>query len=139
VRLGRLRISLRTLLALVALACLFLGAERLWRRSEHYRKQAALCAFFELQSRGYAAQIAAVPDMTNEDRNDSVQGNLVEAERYAGLKTVYRRIAQRPWESLPSDTPDSVNPWDLWSLSAAEIEAMVAAGLNDEPPEASKD
>jgi hypothetical protein len=139
VRLVRLRISLQMLLAFVALACVLLGAERLWQRSEHYRKQAALCAFFELKSRGYAAQMAEVPYMTIEDRNDSVQGNLIEAKRYAALKNVYYRIARRPWESLPADTPDAVNPWDLWSLSTSDIEAMVAEGLDDGPPEASKD
>ena len=134
-RLPRVRISLRTVLVVVALASLVLGAERLWRRSEHFRKQAALCAFFELKSRSYAATMAAEPDMTIDERTESVQGNLVEADRFAGLKALYQRIARHPWEMLPLDTPDSVNPWDLWSLSAAEIEDVVAAGVDDQVPE----
>jgi hypothetical protein len=40
---------LRFLLALLALVGFLVGAERLWRRSEHFRKQPALCAFFEMK------------------------------------------------------------------------------------------
>jgi hypothetical protein len=127
VRVPRARCSLRSLLALVALAGMLLGAERLWRRAEFYRKQSALCAIFELQFQGYAADAAAWEDMTIDERGETVRENLREARVSGHLKRVYGRIARRPWEPLPPDTPSSVNPWDLGSLSASEIEEMVDA------------
>ena len=138
-RLPRVRFSLRTLLALVALAGIALGVERLWRRSEHFRKQAALCAYFELKSQGYAKDAEKWEGMTIDERTETVRGNLKEARESGRLKNDYRRLARRPWESLPPDTPDSVNPWDLGSLSASEIEAMVAAGFEDRIPDAKGD
>jgi hypothetical protein len=113
----------------MALLGLLLGAERLWRRSEHYRKQAALCAYFEMQSQDYAADAETWEDMTVDERKEAVKGNLEEARVAENLKNVYRRIARHPWEVLPPGIPSSVNPWDLGSLSALEIEEMIAAGL----------
>jgi hypothetical protein len=126
-RLPRLRFSVRALLAFVALAALSLGAERLWMWSSHYRRQAALCAFFELQNLWYAAQSAEDPYAygTAEETREEVRAQLAEAQRYGALKDIYRRLARRPWESLPRETPVSVNPWDLRPLSAQEIEEMV--------------
>jgi hypothetical protein len=139
VRLPGVRFSLRTLLTLVALAGITLGVERLWRRSEHYRRQAALCAYFESKSQGYAADAETWNDMTIDERRETVRGNLMEARESGRLKNIYRRLARQPWESLPPDTPHSVNPWDLGSLSASEIEDMVAAGFDDRIPDAKAD
>jgi hypothetical protein len=130
VRLPRVRFSLRSLLALVALAGSLLGSERLWRRSEHYRKQAALCAYFELQCR-YYANADYGDGLPIDEKREIASGNLLESYRYGNLKNVYSRIARRPWESLPPDTPISVNAWDLGSLSASEIEEMVRSEKED--------
>ena len=77
--------------------------------------------------------------MTIDERTETVRGNLMEARESGRLKNVYRRLARRPRESLPPDTPDSMNPWDLGSLSASEIEEMVAAGFDDTKPDAKGD
>jgi hypothetical protein len=139
VRLPHARCSLRSLLALMALLGSLLGAERLWRRSEHFRKQAALCAYFELESQDYAKDAEKWGDMTIDERKETVRENLAEAHISGHLKNVYRRIARHPWELLPPDTPNSVNPWDLGSLSASEIEEMVAAGLDNKLPDEKED
>jgi hypothetical protein len=127
-RLPRVRFSLWTLLAFVALAASSLGAERLWQRSRHYRKQAALCAYFELQCRWHAETATDKENwigLNAEEKQEQARGNLIESHRYGALKDVYQRIARHPWESLPPDTPASVNGWDLGSLPAQEIEEMV--------------
>jgi hypothetical protein len=119
---------LGTLLALVALVGSLLGAERLWRRSEHYRKQAALCAYFELQCQHYAVTDADEEQwegLTIEEKRENARLNLIKSHRYGNLKDIYRGVARHPWESLPPDTPVSVNAWDLGLLSASEIEEMV--------------
>ena len=54
-RLPRVRFTVRRMMVVVALGGSLLGAERLWRRAEFYRKQAALCAYFEMQLRHHAA------------------------------------------------------------------------------------
>ena len=120
---------LRLMLAIAVIASL-LGAERLWQRSACYKKQAALCAFFELQMLYYSAQIENDSSWDSiDDKSECVMLNRVEANHYGNLKVIYRRVAMYPWESLPLDVPDSVNPWDLGSLSASEIEDMVKAGF----------
>ncbi len=135
-RLTRVRFSLRTLVAFAGIA---LGVERLWRRSEHFRTQAALCAYFELKSQEYAKDAETWEGMTIDERREAVRGKLMAAHESGRRKQVYRRLARRPWESLPPDTPDFVNPWGLESLSASEIEAMVAAGFDDTKPDAKGD
>ena len=60
----------------------------------------------------------------------------MEAHESARLKHLYCRLARRPWESLPPDMPDSVNPWGLESRLASEIEAMVVAGFENRIPDA---
>ncbi|AGA27922.1 hypothetical protein Sinac_3676 [Singulisphaera acidiphila DSM 18658] len=127
-RLLRKRFSLRSLLILVAVAGILLGGERLWRRSKHYRKQAALCAYFELQCRHYAATDMEEDNwagLTLDEKRENARLNLISARRFGILKNIYQRAARHPWESLPPDTPVSVNGWDLGSLSASEIEEMV--------------
>lgn len=122
------RFPLWWLLALVAVVGVLLGAERLWRRSEHYRKQAALCAYFELQCQWYAATDTdeeSWQGLTIEEKRENAWLNLIESRRYGNLKKIYQRIARHPWESLPLDTPASVNGWDLESLSASKIEEMI--------------
>jgi hypothetical protein len=49
------------LMATVALAGLALGAWQLGQRSAFYRKQSALCTFFERQMRWYARKVLAGP------------------------------------------------------------------------------
>ncbi len=127
-RLPPVRISLRWLLVFVAVVGSLLGAERLWRRSAHFRKQAALCAYFELQCRWYAATDTneeSWEGLTIEEKRENARLNLIESRRYGTLKEVYHRVARNPWESLPPDTPASVNGWDLGALPASEIEEMV--------------
>lgn len=122
------RFSLRSLLILVAVAGILLGGERLWRRSEHYRKQAALCAYFELQCLHYAAtdmEEGNWAGLTLDEKRENARLNPISARRFGILKNIYQRAARHPWESLPPDTPVSVNGWDLGSLSASEIEEMV--------------
>src|SRR5262245_56223436 len=119
------RVRLRTLLVIVALAGLALGAERLWRRSRHFRKLAAICEFTEKQCRYLDRQEAAkgvgsFPEPFRE-----------ETERYAALKERYRRLASFPWERLPADTPELVRGYDLDRLSAEEIEALVRDMMDD--------
>jgi hypothetical protein len=77
--------------------------------------------------------------LTLDEKREVINGNPVDAERYATLKNIYGRIAWLPWESLPPDTPNSINPEDLRSLSASEIEEMVAVGFDDKPPDAPRD
>lgn len=119
---------MRSLLILVAVAGLLLGGESLWRRAAHYRKQAALCGYFELQCRRYAATATNEErweGLTMEEKRENARLNLIESRRYGTLKEVYNRVARNPWESLPPDTPASVNGWDLGALPASEIEGMV--------------
>jgi hypothetical protein len=120
-------------MGLVAVMASLLGAERLWQRSQFYRKQAALCAFFEMQTLSYAADYERdrSSDSTIEEKRASAALNLVEARRIARLKEIYRRVAKRPWELLPPDTPESVNPLDLFPLTASELEEMVKAGSEE--------
>jgi hypothetical protein len=117
------RVRVRTLMIAVAVTASVLAAERFWRRSQFYRKQAALFAYFERQHLWYAnsEDIGVLSD----EHYDARQGNLDEASKYRALKERYRRISRRPWMSLPPETPSSVNPWDLRRLSASEIEEMV--------------
>jgi hypothetical protein len=86
-----------------------------------------------MNSRYYASQAETWEDLTLEERRDTVAGNLADANRHERLKNIYRRILWHPWESLPPDTPDSVDPWDLGSLSASEIEEMVRADKEESP------
>lgn len=132
-RLPRLRPTVRMMMAVVALTGLALGVWRLGERSAFYRKQAALCAYFERQCQWYAKDWLADrdKDLPLEARQESARLSRAEAERYARLRTIYARIARRPWESLPANAPPSVNPWDLGRLSAAEIEQMVQEWDND--------
>jgi hypothetical protein len=126
-RLPRVRFSVRTLLAFVAVAASLLGAERLWECSMHFSKQAALCAFFELQLRCYLETNYDDDDLmgsTAEEKRETARKTLDEAHRYAFLKGVYQRIARQPWKSLPPETPASVNPWDLEFLTTEEIEML---------------
>jgi hypothetical protein len=128
VRMPRIRFSMRSLLILVAVAGLLLGGESMRRRAAHYRKQAALYAYFELQCRGYAATDTDEENwvtLTIEEKREQGRQNLIEARRFGRPKKAYQWIAQRPWESLPPGSPVSVNGWDLGSLPAATIEEMV--------------
>ena len=59
----------------------------------------------------------------------------MEAHESGRPKNVYRRLARHPWESLPPETPDFVNPGDVGSLTASEIEELVAAGPADKIPD----
>lgn len=113
----------------IAVTASLLGAYLLWQRAEFYRKQAALCAFFEHQSLFYAAELENDPDSSPEERQEAVRGNLLEASHSGILKVIYGRVASHPWESLPPGTPDSVNPYDLKDLSASEIEEELNARL----------
>jgi len=125
----RARWSLRSMLALVAFAGLLIGADRLWRRAEHYRRQAALCAYFELQSQMYASDAEKWDETTEEEKEEkraTIAANLAEARESARLKKIYGRIARHPWEVLPFDTPTSVNAWDLGSVLTSDLEEMVA-------------
>ena len=120
---------MRSLLALVAVVGALLGAERLLRRSGHYRRQASLCAVFELQHQDYADTAmdeGQWEGLSIEEKKEVARLSLIESRRYGSLKNIYRRVVWRPWESLPPGTPASVNAWDLWSLSAPEIEGMVS-------------
>jgi hypothetical protein len=86
-----------------------------------------------------AADSETWEDMTIDERKEAIKENLAET-RVSGLLTnIYRRIARHPWELLPPDTPNSVNPWDLGSLSASEIEEMVAAWLEAKLGDAKED
>ncbi|MDR3633591.1 MAG: hypothetical protein P4L84_07125 [Isosphaeraceae bacterium] len=118
------RFRVRTMMVAVALVGLVIAGERFWRRSQFYRKQAALCAFFECQHLWYAnpENVLIIPGDDYDDR----QAQIDEASKYRVLKEQYRRISRRPWEALPPGTPVAVNPWDLSRLSASEIEEMVA-------------
>lgn len=131
----RVRFPLWWLMVLVAVVGSLLGAERSWRRSEHYRKQAALCAYFELQLQSYAASETNDPSwsegFTIEERRENARLDLLESRRYGVLKNTYHGVARHPWQSLPPGTPDSVNGWDLGSLSASEIEEMVKDWKDD--------
>ena len=127
-RMPHVRVSMRCLLILIAVVGIVLGAERLWRGSEHFRKQAALCAFFGLQQKFYATSLTnEVEDehWTIEEKRDIIQEMMNESDRYGKLKAIYHRIARQPWRLLPPDTPPSINPWDLGRLSASEIEEEV--------------
>jgi hypothetical protein len=73
VRIPRLRLSLRLLLVLFALVGFLLGAEQLRRRSEQFRKQRALCAFFEMKSRDYAAIMGTWDDLTIDEKVDGTE------------------------------------------------------------------
>ena len=118
---------------MVAIAVLasFFGGLQLWQRAEFYRRQVALCAFFEEQSTWRANDLRNDPDLTIEERQDDERGNLLEARRFAALKMIYARVASHPWELLPPETPGSVNPWDLRDLSTSEIEEEVKARLDE--------
>jgi hypothetical protein len=120
------RCTLRSLLAFVAVAGLLFAADRLWRRAEHYRRQAALCAYFELASQKYADDAETWDDATVDEKKADVAGNLAEARESGRHRRIYVRIAQHPWEVLPADTPSSVNPWDLESASTSYLEETVA-------------
>src|SRR5450631_3770427 len=102
-RLPRPRFSLRSSLVLVALIGSLLGVDRLWRRSDYYRKQAAFCAFLELQNAGYHAYA------TDKDHlKETARRTLIDMQRYRSLKNIYHGLVWRPWESLPPDTPYAV-------------------------------
>jgi hypothetical protein len=126
------RFTVRRMLVAVALLASLLAGERLWQRSVFYRKQAAVCAFFEMQLHHYAAQYEKEPwDGPIEELRESIRMNRSDAQRFGNLKEIYARVARRPWESLPAGTPESVNPLDLWPLTASELEEMVKAGYDD--------
>jgi hypothetical protein len=123
----RLRFSVKGMMSVVAFAGLLMGGERMWRRSDFYRKQAALCAYFELQMRWYSTHETEefVTGRTIEELREDAENDRRMAKTYSLLKVSFGRVARRPWESLPPDTPNSVNPWDLGRLTASEIEQMV--------------
>src|SRR4051812_2539922 len=99
------------------------GAGWLWKRSQFYRKQAALCAYFEQQHTRYVSHVPE--EWSPEEKLEYARLNNQEILHFASLKEHYRRVARRPWEALPSDAPVSVNAWDLGELSASELEQMV--------------
>jgi hypothetical protein len=121
-------------MALVVIVCLLLAGERLWRRAKHYRRQAALCAYFELQTRWYAEELGEVDESIGDTEDENDRPNLVESRRYGALKVTYGRVARQPWLPLPTGMPTSVNAWDLKRLSAFEVEVMVQAWRESPPP-----
>ena len=126
-------------MAAVAVIAAVFGADRMWRRSLHFQRQAALCAYCEACSLGYALGFEKDTSgaLSDEDRRESALGNRREAEQSRLLKVAYQRVASHPWEGLPPGVPDSVNPWDLGDLSASELEeeakAMMEAYERGEP------
>jgi hypothetical protein len=117
----------------VAVLASLIGTERLWRRSQFYRKQAALCALFERQHRQYATDDSYKDDKdfyteSPDEPFDNYKVNMEEAARYKALKERYQRVYRHPWEVLPRDTPVSINPYDLQFRTASEIEYLVNGG-----------
>ena len=79
----RIRFTVRRTMVAVAVAAALLAAERLWQRSEFFRKKAALCGYLECQHRWYANDgFGESPEEKNENR----QGNLAEALHFKILK-----------------------------------------------------
>jgi hypothetical protein len=130
-RLPRVRFTVSRLMVAIAVLASLFGGLQLRQRAEFYRRQAAICALFEEQSTWYANELGNHPDLTIEERQEDERGNLLEARHFAALKVIYARVASHPWESLPSETPGSVNPWDFGDLSTSEIEEEVKARLDE--------
>src|SRR5262245_35310793 len=89
----RVRFTVSMTMLVIAMIGSILGIERLWKRAEFYRKQAALCAFFEHQYLSYAAAFDHDRESSTEEREENVRGNLAEAHHYGVLKAVYRHVA----------------------------------------------
>lgn len=127
-RLRLMQFTVKRVMGFVAIVGLLLAGEHLQSRSTFYRKQAALCAYFELQCRWYAATDTdedSWKGLTIEEKRENARLNLIESQRFGALKNAYRRVARNPWEPLPPNAPTSVNGWDLGALPASEIEEMV--------------
>jgi hypothetical protein len=120
-RLSRLRIRVGTLLSVVAVAALILGAWRFWQRDQGYLDWAETCTalrqiYLDIanEADSSAVQIEAEASWNLEKKDlllrnaaslrRSASDCLMEAERLNQDMLYYRRLAFRPWRRFEPST-----------------------------------
>jgi hypothetical protein len=101
-RVPRVRFTVRTLMALVAVAAIVFGGALLWHTASSYREKALYHA--NLQS----SMIMAFGDLDSVDEAELARVSEAWRTCHSALRRKYERAASRPWEYVPPDPPEPV-------------------------------